>query len=59
MIDNILTVKEAEKIWGLNDSLRNSIRRGVFAEGTEIRKSCGTWLITREAMIRVYGEVEK
>lgn len=58
-INEILTVKEAEAIWGLSDSLRNTIRRGVFTEGTEVRKSCGTWLITKEAMERVYGEVKE
>lgn len=59
MINEVLTVKEAEAIWGLHDSLRNTIKRGKFIEGVEVRKSHGVWLITKAAMIRVYGVKEE
>ena len=58
MLDNILTFGEAAKLWGLDSSsLRKSVERGRFLEN-EIRKSANTWLVTREAMERLYGKRE-
>lgn len=56
-IKEIMTFKEASKIWGKAEStLRMMIRAGKLIEGIDYRKSGGTWLITREAMRKVYGK---
>lgn len=61
MLTNIYTLKEAAELWGLSspDLLRQRILRHV-EKGTlstnEVRKSADTWLITKDAMIRLYGE---
>ncbi|MTI53798.1 helix-turn-helix domain-containing protein [Geosporobacter ferrireducens] len=56
IIFSILTLKEAAQLWELDDStLRHAIKQGKFRED-EHRKSGGTWIITKEAMIRIYGE---
>lgn len=58
MLKDILTFGEAAKLWGLDSSsLRKSVERGRFLEG-EIRKSGNVWLVTREAMERLYGKRE-
>lgn len=58
MFDSILTFSEAQNKWGLGVStLRKSQQDGRFKEG-EIRKSGGTWLVTYEAMKRLYGEAK-
>lgn len=58
MLKDILTFGEAAKLWGLDSSsLRKSIERKRFLEG-EIRKSGNVWLVTREAMERLYGKRE-
>lgn len=58
-IYDILTTKEASELWSITqDSLLQNCRGRVkngFREG-EFRKSGGTWLVTRKAMIRLYGE---
>lgn len=59
MIEKILTFSEATQKWGLGKStLRESARNDRFNEG-EIRKSGNTWLVTEEAMKRLYGEPQK
>lgn len=58
LIDEILTAKEAEIRWGLSDGLiRQRARKTpeIFNPG-EIRKSSHTWLITTDAMERLYGK---
>ena len=55
-LESVLTFSEATKRWGLGHStLRESVRNGRFQEG-EIKKSGSTWLVTYEAMKRLYGE---
>lgn len=55
-LNSILTFSEAQEKWRLGPStLRKSQQDGRFQEG-EIRKSGGTWLVTYEAMKRLYGE---
>lgn len=54
---NTMTFKEAAEIWGLCDStLRRLVNSDKIKEGIDYRKSGSTWIITREAMKRVYGE---
>lgn len=58
-LDSVLTFAEATEKWGLgNSTLRESVRNDRFQEG-EVRKSGNTWLVTYEAMKRLYGEPKK
>lgn len=59
MINEILTFTEASNLWKLGDgTLRHAAARGNFMND-EIRKSGSTWLVTRDAMIRLYGELKE
>lgn len=56
LIENVLTFTEASKTWGLSDStLRKLVLTNKLTNGIDYRKSAGTWLITRDAMKRLYG----
>lgn len=58
-LDEIMTFSEASEIWGLGEStLRSTIRTDKLKEGADYRKSGKVWLITKEAMVRVYGELK-
>lgn len=53
--DEIMSIYEAAHLWNLDTStIRYAIARGNFHDD-EIRKSGGTWLITKPAMERVYN----
>src|SRR5690554_4664484 len=55
----IMTFREAAEKYDIDSStLRHAKLDNRFREG-EIRKSGGTWLVTREAMERLYGKGEK
>ena len=55
-LESVLTFSEATEKWGLGHStLRESAKHNRFLPG-ETRKSGGTWLVTYEAMRRMYGE---
>lgn len=55
-LEQVMTFAEATKRWGLGHStLREAAKHNRFLPG-EIRKSGGTWLVTEEAMRRLYGE---
>jgi hypothetical protein len=55
-LSDVMTVTEAAAEWGFDPStLRYACIGGKFSTN-EARKSGGTWLITRQAMKRVYGE---
>lgn len=59
IINEVMTFAEATKLWGLSEStLRSSTRTKKLIEGVDFRKSGKVWLITREAMIRVYGNLQ-
>lgn len=52
---NIFTFAEACEIWHLSEStLRKTKFDGRFRDG-ETRQSGGTWLVTNQAMERLYG----
>src|SRR5690554_3768549 len=54
-LHKIMTFREAAEKYGIDSSaLRHARLDNRFREG-EIRKSGGTWLVTREAMERLYG----
>lgn len=53
-----ISFSEAAELWHLGAStLRMAVKRGVF-KTNEIRKSGDTWLVTKRAMERLYGEIE-
>lgn len=55
-LEKVMTFAEATKRWGLGHStLREAAKHSRFLPG-ETRKSGGTWLVTEEAMRRLYGE---
>lgn len=54
----VYTFQEAAELWGLGEStLRSRAYRDDFLPG-ETRKSGDTWLVTEEAMRRIYGKPE-
>lgn len=60
-INDILTISEASKICGKEVSTlrRNFINNVSFKLGIDCRKSGSTWLVTKESIQRVYGEINK
>ena len=55
-LKQVMTFPEACKRWNLGEStLRKAALSGRFLEN-EARKSEKTWLVTRAAMERLYGE---
>lgn len=56
-IKDILTFTEASEEWGLDSStLRKVVKTNKLTENIDYRKSGKVWLITREAMIKLYGD---
>lgn len=56
-LDEVMAFSEASEIWGLGEStLRSTVRTDKLQEGIDYRKSGKVWLITKDAMMRVYGE---
>lgn len=59
-INNILTFTEASQKWNIDSStLRKLVTTGKLIEDVDYRKSGNVWLITKEAMKKVYGEEAK
>jgi len=53
----VMTFKEASEKWGKSDStLRMAVRTDKLKEGIDYRKSGNVWLITKSAMIKIYGD---
>lgn len=58
-INEIMTFAEATEKWGLADStLRKLVKTDKIKEGIDYRKSGKVWLITKEAMERIYGKLK-
>jgi len=59
-LEDVMTLTEAAERWGLSDGavIRMAIKKGKFRPD-EVRKSGGTWLITVDAMRRVFGDERK
>ena len=59
-IEEVMTSKEAEVRWNMsNGAVRQSILRGLLKKHIEdghVRKSAGTWLVTKKIMHEVYGD---
>ncbi len=59
-INDVMTVSEAAKIFGKTEgAIRAAIKAKKFIPMVDYRKAGGTTLITKEAMERVYGELEE
>lgn len=58
-LDEILTLSEAAKKWGLADgsTIRKAIEREKF-NSTEIKQAGAVWITTYKAMTRVFGEIK-
>lgn len=57
LIDEVMTFKEVSKRWRKAEStLRMMVKTNKLIEGIDYRKSCGTWLITKKAITKLYGE---
>jgi len=55
-----MTFPEAAERWGLGEStLRSMVRDNRLEENKDYRKSGRSWLITKAAMIKLYGEPKK
>lgn len=58
-LEQVMTISEAAEYFDIDVS---TLRRNFsnkwkgFEQGGNIRKSAGTWLVTKEAMINAYGE---
>lgn len=54
---DVMTFAEATEKWGLGEStLRSTVRTDRLQEGIDYKKSGKVWLITFEAMLKIYGE---
>lgn len=52
-----MTFAEATEKWGLGEStLRSVVKQNRLREGIDYRKSGKVWLITENAMRKLYGE---
>ena len=61
VLHEVLTLKEASELWQVSvDTLKQKcigrVKGDLAFTQEECRQSAKTWLVTREAMIRLYGE---
>jgi hypothetical protein len=57
VLKEIMTFAEATEKWGLGEStLRMAVNGKSLVESQDYRKSGKVWIITKDAMIRIYGE---
>ena len=55
--DDLMSLSDATSLWQLNEStLRKAIHYGKIVNGVDARKYGKQWIVTRDAMIREYGE---
>ena len=55
--DGLMSFADASELWGLSESaLRKAVSYGKIVPGVDARKYGKQWVVTREAMDRVYGE---
>lgn len=62
LLEDIMTTQEASQIWdvtadALKQNCRGRVKNGF--KGGEFRKSGKIWLVTRQGMLRLYGEPNK
>lgn len=60
-IKEVITIREASELWKKDDStLRKAFIAGErFKRGYDCRQSGSTWLVTKYAMEKVYGKINK
>lgn len=60
MLIDVMTASEADEKWGLSKGMvRQSCVRGKlkgYIEKGLVKKSSGTWLVTKQAMEEVFGK---
>lgn len=62
-LNDVMTTGEAAELWGKNPTTIKHLCTGIAGKTppklfpNECRKSGKAWLITKEAMIRIYGEM--
>ena len=55
--DGLMSFADACVLWGLSEStLRKAVVYGKIVPGVDARKYGKQWIVTREAMIREYGD---
>lgn len=55
--DGLISFQEAADLYGKNDStLRRAVMDGRLVEGVDCKKFGKQWIVTLEAMRRLYGE---
>jgi len=60
VFDGLLSFKEASQLWNLDDStLRKAVASGKIIEGKDAKKFGKQWVITIDAMERIYGKQPK
>ncbi len=53
-LTEVLTAAEAEQLWRLKPG---TVRRACREKRIKARQSVGTWLTTKEDMVRVYSDM--
>lgn len=57
--DNLMSFGDATALWGLNEStLRKAISYGKLINGIDVCKFGKQWVVSAEAMKRVYGNTD-
>jgi len=57
--DNLMSFGDATALWGLNEStLRKAISYGKLINGIDVCKFGKQWVVSAEAMKRVYGNAD-
>lgn len=52
-----MSFADATELWGLSEStLRKAISYGKLVSGVDARKYGKQWIVTKDAMLREYGE---
>ena len=63
MIREIMTLREASKEWRVPMSTIHRVLVGAYERGEvgeyDMRRSGGTWLVTRILVIRYFGKIEE
>ena len=60
ILDEVYAIKEASEKWNVHIStIQKIIKKGEkLIEGIDYKRSGASWLITKSAMIKLYGEIK-
>jgi hypothetical protein len=57
---DLLSFREAAELWNIDDStLRKAVASGKLVDGEDVKKFGKQWIITKEAMERLFGAGQK